>query len=69
MVFYYGVYTSNTSLTPGTALANGVALVSNPPTSSGLSTYTLYGLIQGNGANTGISAGTYTDVINITITY
>ncbi|HGJ5872322.1 MAG TPA: spore coat protein U domain-containing protein [Arsenophonus apicola] len=66
---YYSVYATNPSPTPGTALTNGATI---PPASTptpGTETYTLYGQIVGNGTNTGITAGTYTDVLNITITY
>ncbi|WGL98313.1 spore coat protein U domain-containing protein [Arsenophonus sp. aPb] len=64
---YYSVYA--TTPTPGAALANGATI---PPASSptaGTEVYTLFGQIIGNGTNAGITAGTYTDTINITITY
>lgn len=67
---YYSVYATNPSPSPGTALTNGATIPSNPAVSNGLGTYTLYGQIVGNGTtNNNITAGTYTDVINITITY
>ncbi|QBY41589.1 spore coat protein U domain-containing protein [Arsenophonus nasoniae] len=66
---YYGVFDSNPSPKPGTALANNATITPVSGPTNGVSTYTLYGLIQGNGTNAGIIAGTYTDVVNLTVTY
>ncbi|QLK87894.1 SCPU domain-containing protein [Arsenophonus endosymbiont of Aphis craccivora] len=66
---FYGLFDTNPSPTPGTALANNTTIIPVSGPTNGVSTYTLYGLIQGNGTNAGIIAGTYTDVVNITINY
>ncbi|WGO83537.1 spore coat protein U domain-containing protein [Arsenophonus apicola] len=63
---YYSVYDAAAMTT---ALANGATITPDSSPSPGTNTYTLYGKIVGNGTNTGITAGTYTDVLTININY
>lgn len=49
-------------------IANGATLT-KVSTTSGVDNYTLYGGISGNGVNASVKAGTYTDVINVTVAY
>ncbi|WGL95393.1 spore coat protein U domain-containing protein [Arsenophonus nasoniae] len=63
---YYSVYDAAAMTT---ALANGDTITPASTPSPGTNTYTLYGKIVGDGTNTGITAGTYTDVLTININY
>lgn len=61
----YSLY-SDAGLT--TIIPNGLALTKTSTTGS-VDNYTLYGGIQGGGNSTAVKAGTYNDVINITVNY
>lgn len=63
---YYNVYDASAMTSE---LTNGATITPASGPTNGVSTYTLYGKIVGNGTNTGITAGTYTDILNLTVNY